>query len=377
MKAIDSISSRCAIIILCLTIFLVAQISYAENVQYPIKVEIIDKDEATYDTPENAYAAMISSLLKRDLEWYYDTFTKKSAAQNKRQFQEANIDPAMKFNTVKGLRDIFIIEKMEYKTGVLLVVKAHYQNGAVTQGPSTFAKDGDKWKHTDEFFSDEDLWDYTDYIKPEEIISATIKIFPNRWNLNWYNWIKEHIEESRWIQYLAKRICILCLIGNLKDDKGNPHSVKEIVPETLLLNYLLHPQPWRFMGKEEIAIVLGSKKDRHLRRMKGFKEWHHTSRCLDGFVGPVMLVRFNKFKAMETLPEMIPGKEYEVTVSGELKDGKHFKGTAKITITGWRRKHGGRRGDADGLNSEKDIHNWWNNHNDVEGSWENMKKQEE
>ncbi len=91
-----------------------------------------------------------------------------------------------------------------------------------------------------------------------------------------------------------------------------------------------------------------------------------------------MLVRFNKFKAMGTLPEMIHGKEYEVTVSGELKDGKHFKGTAKITTTtGWTRKHGGRWGDADWLNSEKDIHNWWNNQNDVEGSWEKMKRQEE
>jgi hypothetical protein len=46
-----------------------------------------------------------------------------------------------------------------------------------------------------------------------------------------------------------------------------------------------------------------------------------------------MLVKFNKFKAMETLSEMIPGEEYDIIVSGELKDGKRFKGSAKITIT--------------------------------------------
>ena len=47
-----------------------------------------------------------------------------------------------------------------------------------------------------------------------------------------------------------------------------------------------------------------------------------------------MLVKFNKFKAMEILSEMIPGEGYDIIVSGELKDGKRFKGIAKITIIG-------------------------------------------
>jgi len=51
-----------------------------------------------------------------------------------------------------------------------------------------------------------------------------------------------------------------------------------------------------------------------------------------------MLVKFNKVKAMETLPEMIPGKEYEVAVSGKLKDGKSFKGSPTIAITEWKAK---------------------------------------
>ena len=46
-----------------------------------------------YDTLENAYAAMISSLIKKDLEWYYETFTKESAAQNKIEDEDADIDP--------------------------------------------------------------------------------------------------------------------------------------------------------------------------------------------------------------------------------------------------------------------------------------------
>ena len=45
----------------------------------------------------------------------------------------------------------------------------------------------------------------------------------------------------------------------------------------------------------------------------------------------------NKFKAMETLSEMIPGEEYDITVSGELKDEKRFKRSAKITNSPTRR----------------------------------------
>jgi hypothetical protein len=73
-----------------------------------------------------------------------------------------------------------------------------------------------------------------------------------------------------------------------------------------------------------------------------------------------MLVKFNKLKAMETLPEMILGKNYEVTVSGKLTDGKPFKGTTTITITEWKAKHGCTWDHLGWLNSDKDIDQWWN-----------------
>jgi len=74
-------------------------------------------------------------------------------------------------------------------------------------------------------------------------------------------------------------------------------------------------------------------------------------RFLKKYKSPVMLVKFNKFKAMETLPEMIPGKEYDVTISGELKDGKRFKGTTRIKITGRNAKHRRKWEHPDWLNS--------------------------
>jgi len=68
-----------------------------------------------------------------------------------------------------------------------------------------------------------------------------------------------------------------------------------------------------------------------------------------------MLVKFNKVKAMETLPEMIPGKEYEVAVSGKLKDGKSFKGSPTIAITEWKAKQGWKWDHPGWLNADKDV----------------------
>jgi hypothetical protein len=78
---------------------------------------------------------------------------------------------------------------------------------------------------------------------------------------------------------------------------------------------------------------------RDFNKMQGFKDWHNGSKFSKKFKGPVMLVRFNEFKTMETLSEMISGEEYDIIVSGELKDGKRFKGSARITITGWEAEH--------------------------------------
>jgi hypothetical protein len=340
MKRIEAISIRCAIIfIVCSGIFFISDIGQAAEGKYPMKVEIIDKHQARYDAPENTLAAMISSLIKKDLVWYYETLTEETAAKDKKDFQEGAIDPRKKFDLVKGTKADFIVDKLPYEDGILLICESHGEDGSVMRGPSIFIKENGLWKATFEFSSDEKLWDYIDYIKPEEILSSTTIIRPNRWNLNWYNWIKEHIEEKKWIRRFAERVCILCMISNLKDNEGNPHSVEEIAPEKFLLNYLVHPQPWRFGQGEKMALIFDLRENRDLNKMRGLKDWHDGSKFSKKFNGPVMLVKFNKFKAMETLLEMIHGEEYDIIVSGELKNGKRFKGSARITITGWEAEH--------------------------------------
>jgi len=377
MKPIEKMSIKWSLIfMLCLSIFLINGSTYAEEGNYPMKVEIIEKDQARYDTPENAFAALCSASIKEDLEWVYETFTEESAEELRKIYEEEGVDPRKILDLEKRVKDTFIIDKIEYKDAVVLVIEYHDKDGTIMKIPATFVKEGGSWKHTNKYAGDDELAVYMDYSKPEEqiIISSTLRIRPTGWNLNWYNWIEKHMEEREWIKRFAEKVSILCLIGNLKDNQGNLHSVEEISPETILLNDILAPQPWMFKREERIALILKSKKDRYPKKIKGFKEWHHRKRFLKDYKGPVMLVKFNKFKAMETIPEMTARKEYEVIVSGELKDGKPFKGTAKIEITEWKGKHKWKWKHPDWLNSDKDIDNWWNKEEDFEGWWEKIRK---
>jgi len=377
MKPTERMSIKWSLIfILCLSIFLIKGSTYAEEGNYPMKVEIIEKNQARYDTPENTLAAIRSALKNEDLEWVYETLTEESGEEHKRLFEEAGIDPRKIFDLERHVKDTYIIDRIEYKDAVLLVIEDHHKDGTIAKYPTTFVREGGKWKQTNKFAGDEELHEYLDYTKPEEqiIISSKLRIRPTGWNLNWYNWIKKHIEEREWIKHFAERVSILCLIGNLKDNKGTLYSVKEISLETILLNDILPPQPWMFKREEKIALILKSKKDRYPKKIKGFKEWHHRKRFLKDYKGPIMLVKFNKFKAMETIPEMTTRKEYEVIVSGELKDGKPFKGTAKIEITEWKSKHRWKWKHPDWLNSERDIDNWWNKERDFGSWWEKIRK---
>ena len=371
MIAAKEMRFKCIWISLCiLIVLLVSGKIYSSESNYPIRLERIDKSQALYNTPENTLAAKISALLSKDLEWFYETLTKEAVSINKKLFKEAGLDPGKKFDMVDESDKNFIIDKIPYKNGVILVGKMVVKDGSILIGPAVFIKEDGLWKQTIEYNTDEELEKYRDLIMPEEIISSTIKIYPKRWNLNWYNWIKEHMEDKEWIEHFAEKVTILCMITNLKDNQGTPYSVKEIVPETILFNYLLPPQPWRFNSEEKVALIVKSKENRYLKERKGFKEWHHANKFLKKYKNPVMLVKFNKFKAMETLPEMSPGKEYELTLSGELKNGKRFKGTTRIIITGWNAKHRWKWNHPDWLNSEKDIDNWWNKENDFEDWWE-------
>ncbi|MDY6823007.1 MAG: hypothetical protein SWH68_04295 [Thermodesulfobacteriota bacterium] len=89
---------------------------------YPIKVEIIEKSQATYDTPENTLAAAYSASVKGDMEWFYECLTPESVEQFKLFFKEAEKDPRDLFKPVDvSQKEFYIVKKDNYKGTVLLI----------------------------------------------------------------------------------------------------------------------------------------------------------------------------------------------------------------------------------------------------------------
>ena len=135
------------------------------NGDYPKKVTLITRQEATYQTPENTYAAMLSSLFKRDVDWYYETFTKNAAAHSKQLYLKSGITADQIFDTMDAQEEFYVLKKINYKDGIILVTQSQKPNGTVMQGPSTMIKEDSKWKITGLYSSDKEVHEYLDYFK--------------------------------------------------------------------------------------------------------------------------------------------------------------------------------------------------------------------
>jgi hypothetical protein len=122
------------------------------------------------------------------------------------------------------------------------------------------------------------------------------------------------------------------VLGNLKDTDGNVRSVEDIDPETVVLNYVVKPIPWRAGQKKEPAILIKKNKTNQLIP-ESFEIWEQQHQIQQNFKGPVMLIRFSKFEAINSLDNFNDGKTYTVSVSGKLKDNEtHFRGETQITL---------------------------------------------
>ncbi len=127
---------------------------------YPMKIEYVHKSEAKYNTPENAFMSRISSLVKKDHNWYHDTLTLESSRTIVEKFNTFNIDPNRKFDSVKGISKGYILKKETYMEGVLLICKFYNENGSVDRGPSILVQENGLWKTTHEYADDQNLWGY-------------------------------------------------------------------------------------------------------------------------------------------------------------------------------------------------------------------------
>lgn len=330
-NSITRISISTLIIIL---IAIYAKDSFAEN--YPIKVTLINKDTANYLSPENAFTAKISALIHSDIDWYYETLTYDTAEKDKKLFKEAGIDPKRNFDLIDANDHFFILDKKTYQNGIVLLIESRKADGRILRGPSVLVRENGLWKTTTEFAADKELHDYLEVIEPPEHLTPfNSSLSPKKWPLPWYNWITERIGKNKWAKKHAEKVTILCAIS---DEDNDDVAITDILPETLRLNDTVPPQPWRsFVGESSsrqnaTALIFPSTKDHPFTDHKGFTQWHKKHPFPGNEKKGLMLVRFNKYEAMKTLPEMKAGEKYEIYISGKLKDDRQFKARAEISL---------------------------------------------
>ena len=63
------------ILSLFILIFVAGAQGFADDGVYPARIEIIEKGQASYDSPENSMAAIKSAFRFNDIEWANDTLT--------------------------------------------------------------------------------------------------------------------------------------------------------------------------------------------------------------------------------------------------------------------------------------------------------------
>ncbi|MCD4719846.1 MAG: hypothetical protein K8S13_08290 [Desulfobacula sp.] len=131
--------------------------------KFPIKVMTINKSQAKYDNPENAYIASYSSEIKKDLDWTFESMTVEASEELKTIFIKLKIPLSQIIKYEKKEEETYIINKLNYKKGFLLIVEHNYKEGSIQRNPVTFVLENGEWKLTNKFSSDENVNQYMAY----------------------------------------------------------------------------------------------------------------------------------------------------------------------------------------------------------------------
>ena len=317
------------LLLIYISMFFDINTSWSADELYPVKLKLITKNQADYKTPENTLAAGFFALMNNDLDWYYETFTKEAAIEDKAMFEEAGIDLSEKFKLIFPGDQLVILDKKPYKNGILIYSKGITTRGTIITGVNVFVLENGLWKETYDYASDEEIHAYFDVAPPEEIFDTEIRMFPNNWNYQWFQQMLN--KKSKQPGSNDKKVSVLCVLGNIKDTSGNIQSVEDIDPETLVLNYVVKPTPWH-VGKKNKPLILIENKTSKLPH-KSFKNWEKQHQLRPGFDGSVILVKFNKLEAINSLENLDDKKTHTISVSGKLKDNEtHFRGETQITL---------------------------------------------
>lgn len=116
---------------------------------YPQTIDLLDQNNASYDTPEKAIASFFSAYMAGDLTWHYETLTVESAELEKDENERNNLDPRTEIDIFrKGFSSSFIVDKFKYLDTVVIVVRILDINGDVFTIPYTLIIENDAWKVT-------------------------------------------------------------------------------------------------------------------------------------------------------------------------------------------------------------------------------------
>ncbi len=138
-----------------------SQISFLVHVSLE-KLPVINKSQANYQTPENTLSASSSSLLSRDLAWYHQAFSQEALDYQKQLFATAGIDPTSSFNLVDENDEQYVLEKIPYKDGLLVIIEKHFNDtdGTVLTTAAGMIEENGLWKITHKYSEDEELEQY-------------------------------------------------------------------------------------------------------------------------------------------------------------------------------------------------------------------------
>lgn len=152
-------------IVICL-LFVCIEIGHAADNIYPKKVEIINRSDANYLTPENTLSSIKSCMVSKDLDWCDETMTKTSLQEDIELFKNAGKDRREIFELEEGVIETFLVNKINFKDSVLLIVEDHDYDGSIMQIPMPFSQENGHWKMTNKYSADEELHHYLYYVPP-------------------------------------------------------------------------------------------------------------------------------------------------------------------------------------------------------------------
>jgi len=142
-------------------------IEYVWNYQYreykpPVTITAVERSTSSYDTPEQAFTALISAMMTGDYNWWFNSFTETSQKKRKEIDKEQNLTEQQWTQSWKQMlpgRRVQLENRTETGGYVLLgyTLRSIPEDKVVYRSAISFKKENNKWLDsmdlaTDEFF---------------------------------------------------------------------------------------------------------------------------------------------------------------------------------------------------------------------------------